>query len=196
MSNLHGGGLQVRFAPCVFSQRFISICVACAWQATSCSDEDGETQVLKNTKKYEWTSHSRSTRFRLNMEEKSQPWTPTHALSGLDKGRKARCLDVIDVGYWSYLVANPEAESRSPHPEYFVDCSQGVERRPWGPTLPCINQDSIPYSFELDRVLSLQDRSRSTATQTLVFTIFCCGPNLLPRATIQFCGVSLPSSMA
>ncbi len=109
-------------------------------------------------KSSEWTGHSRVARARLNMEEGSSPWVADHALSGLDRKRH-RCIDVVDVGYWGYLVAHPKLSQRSKHPKWFTDCSQSVDRSPWGPVVPCINQDSLPYSYELDRILSVEDRS-------------------------------------
>ncbi len=126
------------------------------WQVISDSDGDSDEAFAKKQDAEEWNHLSKTTRFRMSMEERSTPWTPEHALSGLNR-KKPRCLDLADVGYWAYLLATPCASDRKKNPRWFADLSQGVQRKPWGPVLPCLNQDSIPYSYELDRVLSLED---------------------------------------
>jgi hypothetical protein len=110
------------------------------------------------------------------------PWTPEHALTGIDRSRP-RCIDIIDVAFWAYLVDTPIAAERVKRPKWWVDCSQGVERHPWGSKIPCINQDSVPYSFELDRVLSLEDRGGRPCDRVKAFQL--CSSHTLPPAVAR-----------
>ncbi len=137
---------------------------ALTWQVCIDGSDDEAEAEGELTQVQEWKGQSHVIRGRMNMELDSSPWVENHALSGLDR-KRSRCLDLVDVGFWGYLIAHPTVDQRSKYPKWFADCSQSVERRPWGAVLPCINQDSIPYSYELDRVLSLEDRSQRAGVQ-------------------------------
>ncbi len=150
-----------------------------AWQVC-CDDSDDEQLELGFLKRgNEWTHHSRTVRAKLNMNQDASPWVPDHALSGLDRS-KPRRLDAVDVGYWSYLIAYPSQSQRSMCPKWWADLSQGVERTPFGDIIPCITQDSILYSYELDRVLNAQDcfrKPHQRATESM--PLFCIGRQTL-----------------
>lgn len=121
-------------------------------------DSDGEASHddAGEDREEAWMLHTKKKRAQMGMTLDSTPWSGNHGLAGF--GKKPRCIDVIDVAYWAYLVAHPQKCDRSPTPSWWVDASQGVQRAPWGEHLPCINQDSLPFSFKLDRLLSSEDR--------------------------------------
>jgi hypothetical protein len=125
-------------------------------QVMDLSDEEDSDQGSGKDDLEAWPKHSRMVRFAMKMPEGEAPWTGDHSQAGLDMAKK-RALDVIDVAFWGYLLAHPQRADRSPTPPWFVDASQAVQRRPWGASLPCLNQDSLPYSFQLDRILSWED---------------------------------------
>ncbi len=125
-------------------------------QAEDSDIDDTETDV--KAIKQNWAHQSLHTRHRMNLPSDATPWTADHTLTGLGKGNPRR-VDAIDVAYWSYLIQNPDLSSRSSCPSWFVDASQGVERKNWGSRIPSLQQDSLPYSFQLDRLLDSEDRS-------------------------------------
>ncbi len=132
--------------------------------------ESDDEEAPEEDQSQVWTSNSRAMRIRMSMPLESKIWTEGHSMTGLDRQKKLRAFDCIDLAYWSYLLACPLASQRSPSPSFFCDASQGCLRKPWGVSLPSLNQDSIPYSFRLDRVLSVEDRpSISNQNQVLSF---------------------------
>lgn len=93
-------------------------------------------------------------RYTLNMPADSMPWTSGHALSGI-RNKGDRVTDLIQVAFWAYKIQHPGQSCSSP--VWYVDVSQGVERKPWGPRPDCFLQQSQVYGFHLDRVLDYQD---------------------------------------
>ena len=91
----------------------------------------------------------------MHMTLDSTPWTGERSVAGITTPRQ---LDCVDIGYWAYLLANPVASTREKYPNWWIDASQNADRRPWGATLPCLNKDSIPYSYKCERVLTVEDR--------------------------------------
>jgi hypothetical protein len=127
---------------------------AFARQVPGNSDDEEAVDSAAHCK---WTSLSRSTRIRCGMPLDCTMWADSHSLSGLDRGKQQRLIEVVEVAHWFYLLDTPRAADRSDDPEWFTDASQGVDRKPWSRNLPCLAQDSVPYSFKLDRVLQSED---------------------------------------
>ncbi len=104
-----------------------------------------------------WHEHSVKMRYKMSMPSNMQPWTPHHCLSGVKQ--LPRNLDIIGVAYFAWRRASQQGSvaGKDDCPAWFVDISQGVQRSPWGSSPGCINQTSQIYSFELDRVLDVED---------------------------------------
>ncbi len=86
------------------------------------------------------------------------PWTPHHHLTGV-RPRK-RYLDCLQIAYWAWRKVNScGTVEGGPNdvPSWFCDYTQGCQRTPWGPVPHSINQHSKIYSFQLDRVMDLED---------------------------------------
>jgi hypothetical protein len=126
-------------------------------QVPESDDELGDSAEEMKRSKMNWNSNSSLARHKLKMPADSAPWSPDHQLTGIMRGSKPRHVDVVDCAFWAYLLAHPNRADRSSSPTWFCDPSQGVERTPWSGSLGCINQDSIPYCFQLDRILTPED---------------------------------------
>ncbi len=89
-------------------------------------DEDGDAR---------WIEHSALTRYKMGMPPEAQPWTPFHDLRGVPKS--SRVHDTLQVAYWAWRqnqnTGSPDG-NKFEAPKWFCDCSQGVQRIPWGPT--------------------------------------------------------------
>jgi hypothetical protein len=135
-----------------------------ASQVDESDSEHGELDDGQKTGKQNWPTHSLQIRNRLSMPIDSTPWSAEHSLTGVSKSNLRR-VDCCDVAYWAYLVRHDDLSSRTSCPPWWADLSQGVERKSWGELVPSFNQDSLPYSFEVDRVMSAEDRSALLETR-------------------------------
>ena len=105
----------------------------------------------------QWTGKSRTARQAIGIGEYDRPWTMHRHVTGVPY--KARYLDVIDVAYVTFLHQNPDAdEATKQHPKLWVDYTQGVDRKPWGPVPVCSHQNRGDYSFQATRCLGSKDR--------------------------------------
>ena len=104
-----------------------------------------------------WKEHSLKTRFKLDMEKHSAPWTSDHQLRGLVP-TSPRVLDVVQVAYWAWLRGQKGGAAHTKaNPQWLCDATQSVHRAPWGGDPMSFNQFSKIYSFEFDRVLDVED---------------------------------------
>ena len=101
----------------------------------------------------------------MSMPHDAQPWTTTHSLHGVP--RKQRFLDCIQVAWWAWTLEHMKQPGAkvSDVPAWYVDYSQGVDRKSWGPRPDTITQFSRCYAFHLDRVLDAEDRLSACACQ-------------------------------
>jgi hypothetical protein len=123
------------------------------------SDDEDASEAVRASK-MEWHLHSKRMRNKLDMPQGTSPWTSDHSIAGIDRLSMPRHIDAIDVSYWSYLRSHMCLSERTNPPVWFCDASQSVERKAWGDRLGCFARDSVPYSFQLDRILSAEDPSK------------------------------------
>ena len=108
-----------------------------------------------------WQSHSAVIRASLQVTKEFAPWTsaPHVRLHGVPRKCK-RIVDLIDVCYIDALTKNmakPEDQRLTTADivrGLFADCSQAVQRKPWGYCVKTIHTNTLLYSFEADCVLS------------------------------------------
>ncbi len=105
----------------------------------------------------EWEDRSVKTRSSLGMPSGIAPWTSCHRLVGVPP--LPRHLDAIDVAYWAWKKSRPAGDLPNPtvEPTWFVDYSQNVDRKAWGPYPDTITKRSRVYAFHLDRRLDGED---------------------------------------
>ncbi len=143
---------------------FVSGCFGCYLSAGGphCSQEDIDDGGDSKDKQAEdadeswdnWQANSVGIRTMLGMPPDSSPWTSKARLIGVPSW--PRQIDCIDVAYWAWLKT-VATEHVPTEPDFCVDVSQGVERKPWGPTPHMLGQGSQTYVFSLDRVLDGED---------------------------------------
>ncbi len=126
---------------------------------TGDDDSDGHDSVSDssdedNSDKQAWPSHSHKIRFKLDMPDDLIIWTDDHPMTGVPK--RPRQYDCVQVAYWAWLRSQV-GQPRQSTPNWWVDCSQGVQRTPWGPTPGSFQKGSLHYSFYLNRVLDWED---------------------------------------
>ena len=97
----------------------------------------------------------------MDMPSDFTPWTGNHELAGVAK--KPRHLDVIQVAWfawWAQYRNKPGGIRKMDDvPEWFVDYSQNVDRKPWGDAPTTMTVRSSVYSFSKDRRLDAEDRA-------------------------------------
>ncbi len=89
----------------------------------------------------------------MEMATEATPWTETARLVGVPTS--PRMTDLLQVAYFAWLKQTTDPSKK---PEWCVDISQGVERKPWSEVPRTFGQTSLEYSFSLDRVLDGEDR--------------------------------------
>ncbi len=91
------------------------------------------------------------------------------APSGLGRGLNPRAREILDIAWACRLKTEARAarrEGRMPKAapslrhNFWADISQSVSRKPWGEGVSTLCQNSVIYSFELDRVLPPQAHLR------------------------------------
>jgi hypothetical protein len=94
------------------------------------------------------------------MGEFDSPWKGTSV--GV-KPSSARHLDLIQVAYGAYIedcrVKRIKPEKT---PNWCVDLSQQVDRRPWGEEPRCFNKSSAVFCYSTGRMLTYQDNSHKS----------------------------------
>ena len=101
------------------------------------------------------------------MPANHKPWTGSHRLLGVPKSLgHPRYVDMIQVAYWDWLRQKKTPKST---PRWFCDITQSIERKPWGEDVSAFAQKSLPYSFELDRVLDGEETTRELCMTTVKF---------------------------
>ena len=114
-----------------------------------------EDRVLRENKEDTWQKKSDRQRASLGMPRGYNEWSSTHHLRGLPRCRRE--YDCLDVAYWCWKIQSGKRDARG-RPEWFADCSQGVESTSWGPLPGTQAMHSRWYSFTPDSVLGSQDR--------------------------------------
>ena len=110
-----------------------------------------------------WKAHSVAIRTGLGVTVNFQPWTskPGISLHGIPC-HLARVVDLINCAHIDTMTKNmslsedlrkPEADLRK---GFVVDCSQAVQRKPWGHYVKTLHTSSMIYSFECDCLLSVK----------------------------------------
>jgi hypothetical protein len=165
----------------VFERRTLSAKVECVMLFNSCvqvsdSDATGFADASAADDWPEWKTHSHKARYKLQMMPEEAPWTSNkqNKLRGVPK--TARYYDVVDIAFGAYLKGNPGATGV---PKWSVDISQNPERRCYGEAPGTIAQGSLPYLFELDRVMTAEDAplpamGPSPGSITSNITLFAC----------------------
>ena len=120
-----------------------------------CEDDD----ILRGDFK-DWEMQSVGIKMKLGLPVDDTTWTDSHNLLGVPGGPNGcRCRDLINTAYGVYLttIQGTNADTASESIEWYANISQAHKRRPWGPTLGCVSQSSMWYSFARDRVLCNDD---------------------------------------
>ena len=100
-----------------------------------------------------WQARSNVMRTQVKCPQGSRPWTSRARLRGLPP--RARVVDLVDVAYASRLASKPPGTRVADLTKnFFVDVSQGVERKPWRDGLMTIRKNTVAYSYERDCTLS------------------------------------------
>jgi hypothetical protein len=116
---------------------------------------------LADTSIDRWRCHSNELRTKLGVSATFQPWTSQlRELVGVPR-HLPRILDLLDIAWIVALKNNQKLPPDTRMTEsqlkvgYFVDISQGVNRKPWyRDYLPTLTQSTVLYSFEFDFVLA------------------------------------------
>lgn len=110
-----------------------------------------------------WQSDSVAMRSSLKISSGYNSWTRAGAIPGvqcLGVPRHPRFLDVLDCAWAARLRKIGGAGLEACRKGWFVNLSQGVCRRPWGPGTRTLCTSSLVYSYEMDRVLRGDDAMR------------------------------------
>jgi hypothetical protein len=110
------------------------------------SDED-ETES-------KWKQESCKLRHKIGMPHDAMPYVDSSAAGRV---LVARQRDVMAVAYAHYMLELAKQSSVSVPLWWFCDLSQDVSRKPWGANVPMLGQRSLPYSFNLHRLLDPED---------------------------------------
>lgn len=101
-----------------------------------------------------WKSKSKTVRSALQIPESCNPFTERGlVMAGITNS--PRQLDLLNVSYAAWQRHKAERRPSASVPAgWFVDLSQYVARRPWGPALRCLTRSSIIADFAQLRLLS------------------------------------------
>eukprot|EP00969_Alexandrium_andersonii_P353941 15441026-Alexandrium_andersonii.AAC.1 len=108
-----------------------------------------------------WEEQSAVMRDQWGVSPDSCPWTRSSGVRLVGVPQSPRVLDLLGTAWLERLVKDraKRAKTGAPAPTaadlakgYFVNLSQQVGRKPWGP-IRCLTQVSEVYSFEHDCVL-------------------------------------------
>ena len=102
----------------------------------------------------EWFQQSMRLRHGFNMPRDERPWIDSHYCEGVPN--TPRYKECIMLAFWAWLRAQDQA-NRSSKPDWFVDISQSLSRKPWGASVPTVTRKALIYGFAIDRCLDAQD---------------------------------------
>ena len=94
---------------------------------------DGEFMAEDKRKFAKWKGHSTDVRNALKIASQWSPWTDAGCKRRLRRvPQTARALDLLNVAWGARLMANQGMLEADLVLGFYVDLSQGIERRPWG----------------------------------------------------------------
>ena len=120
-----------------------------------------EKDALRGQQFARWQAHSVSIRTAMGVTPEFYPWTskPGVFLHGVPKVC-ARVVDLINCAYIDTLKKNAALpiDQQRPWSELrkglMVDCSQAVQRKPWGCQIKTLTTSTMVYTFECDCLLT------------------------------------------
>ena len=97
-------------------------------------DYDDDNEFLRTAKFPKWKQHSVALRTKFGFSRGWCPWSSRMDVQMRGGPRTPRCLDLIDIAWGVRLEQHKnqclsDTELRA---GFFVDLSQGCERKPWG----------------------------------------------------------------
>ena len=120
-----------------------------AGRARLCEKTDYLVELESDIEYHKWQVHTNRMMGEFGLPIGYQGWSKDHALQGVPSSMRSRTL--IDVAWGSRPAKARTARG------FFVDLSQSVARSSsWGTRL-CFRQNTICYSYEVDRVLCARE---------------------------------------